>query len=110
MRRFVKVLEINRIVNDLINRAGGKFLLTDFELNHKDYVINQQDDIDPSSETRNGVLKVNFSSRDIGWENGSQYAYLFNPSIPLRVFNRKLGMPRDCAENLFGASAKKLFD
>lgn len=62
MARRVKVLQIERVIPNLIHTTAGEILFTNLEFDNKDDVFNQQHNVDALSKARNDKLKVGFAT------------------------------------------------
>src|SRR5262245_21060960 len=55
---LMEVLEVECEVTDLIDRCRCKLGLVDLELQNEHYCLNDRNNVDSQSESRNGVLEV----------------------------------------------------
>lgn len=57
MRGFVEVLQIQRVVPDLIDRVALEPGLADLELQHEHQLVDHQHNVDPSADARQDKLE-----------------------------------------------------
>src|SRR5690606_10598249 len=112
MAGIVKIFQIKGIVPDLVKGSTGKIFFTDFELKHKEYMPNQQDNIDSSTKTRNGVFKIDLGDAlDIRRKiKVSKNFDLLLPGIVLIQLNASTCMPSQFAEDLFWAHGSEMIE
>ena len=103
--RLVEVLEIKRVVANLIEREAGELLLADLELQHEEHRADQCQHVDPLAQARNGVFEVQRSRVAVRRECGLQNVDLFQPSVRLSRFQTgagSAGAASELPENLVG--------
>lgn len=98
----MKVLQVQRVVPNLIPPTCGEILFTHFELNDENHVVKQHDGIYPFTESRNGVLKINPAAVAVRIQHTLKKFGLCNPSVALSCLNRKGTASRESAKNFVG--------
>lgn len=95
----MEVLQIERVVPDLVNVSTIEGLCANLELDDEDRVIKQQHSVDPLAESWNHKFKVYPSPATIRRQRLTKDADFCEPSITLRDVNRELPYSRHSPKN-----------
>src|SRR5437764_2731049 len=108
MTALMKVLQIERVIPNLIDRRAIERTCANLELNHENDAGNQQHDINPPSHPRNAELKEDRAAQSA--KALAQELNLRHPRIPLRLKHRKGAVLRESAENRLGGVRAEVVD
>ena len=99
MTGFVEILEVKRVVPDLVKISAGEMLLTHLELDHKNHRARNDHGINAFAHAGDVELQKQrpFQPLQRALEDGD----LLKPRIALRRLNRHLAVREQRAENHF---------
>ena len=103
---FMKVLEVQRVVRDLINGIRGVTVLANLVLDDKDCWADDQYDINTLSHSGDRVLEIDRSG--LPDEHLLQALNLGEPSVSLRLLHGKLALSSKLAKNRVGIFGQKV--
>src|SRR5437868_6182780 len=97
MTRFVKILQVEGVVADLINRVRSEPAFAKLEFQNEDYWTDKQHNVNALAHAGDGVFKINLAFA-VG-ENVSEDIDFFEPCIELSGINRKTTRTGERAED-----------
>ena len=89
MAALVEILQVERVVPNLINVCPVKIRGANLELKHKDFAIKKQHRVYSPSKSRNDELEIKPAPTCVRGKRSIQELNLYNPSIPLAGVNRE---------------------
>jgi len=81
MTGFVEILEVQRVIHDLVDCVGYVVFFSYLEFQHKNHRANDANGINALAHARDGVFKIDLPR--VTLQDLFQDADLFDPGIPL---------------------------
>ena len=101
----MKILQIERVIPDLLNRGSVKRVRANFEFHDEHNGADDDHRVDPAPHSWNAEFKEDATLKSV--QGIKEQSNLDQPRIPLSLQNRKASIRGECSDDFIGILGQK---